>query len=171
MRHMIRAIGKALGAFSNVALLLAVFCFSFRFGRLDVALSNLRHLSQVLCGAGGVACSVLGMQLFGGKREKSTGVKPRSNFDTLHWAFVTVFQVSLTCALLSSWRWSASSLVAVTARAAGAVWRGLELGDVLLDRRHQSCSGTVLCGAACDRQVHSSEHVSSRLDGELRHGC
>lgn len=36
--------------------------------------------------------SVLGMQLFGGSMEID-GVLPRNNFDTLHWAFISVFQI------------------------------------------------------------------------------
>ena len=54
-----------MGGCSYIAALLLLFCFIY---------------------------SVLGMQLFGGSMHID-GVLPRNNFDTLHWAFISVFQI------------------------------------------------------------------------------
>lgn len=65
MMHIVNAVSRSINSFSYIALLLLLFGFIF---------------------------SVLGMQIFAGTLGSGDAL-PRSNFDSLHWSFVTVFQV------------------------------------------------------------------------------
>ena len=68
MCKILDVVSRSLSSFGYIALLLLLFCFIY---------------------------SVLGMQLFGGmwKDKGPDFEKPRNHFDSLHWSFVTVFQI------------------------------------------------------------------------------
>lgn len=58
--------------------------------------------------------SILGMQLFGGQMGSGDDL-PRNNFDTLHWSFISVFQI------LSGEAWNEIMYIGVAAGGWGTV--------------------------------------------------
>lgn len=88
MQMIISVVSRSMSSFGYIALLLIIFCFIY---------------------------SVLGMQVFGGLFDFEDPL-PRANFDSLHWSFVTVFQV------LSGEGWNEVMYLGVAGGGVGAIF-------------------------------------------------